>query len=113
MHRSRSLLHRPRRALATAGVLLVVGCLGLPAASSLADDVTQLTSSAFDDSRSDDWTLTSGQVRLLTALSVVAGMVTLAVLAAWCVTWLADRGPTGGPAPLIGRGDFGDGDGRS
>jgi len=113
MHRSRSLLHRPRRALATAGVLLVVGCLGLPAGSSLADDAGELTSAAFDDARSDDWALTSGQARLLTALGVVVGMVALAALAAWCVTWLADRGPTGGPAPLIGRGDFGDGDGRS
>jgi hypothetical protein len=74
---------------------------------------TDLVPAHFDDSLSDDWALTSTQTRLLTAFGVAAGMIALAGLAAWCVTWLADRGHSGGPAPLLGGGDFDDGDGRS
>jgi hypothetical protein len=105
--------HHCRRSLpAVAGLLIaslwLVPATGLPQESAPAETSTDLRVADFDDSRSDDWTLTSGQTRLLTALGVVVGMIAQAALAAWCVTWLADRGPTGGPAPLIG-----DGDGRS
>jgi hypothetical protein len=107
--------HHCRRSSRVVATLLIawlslLPVTGLPQESAPAETSTDLTAADFDGSRSDDWTLTPGQARLLTALGVVGGMVALAALAAWCVTWLADRSPTGGPAPLLGDGD---GDGRS
>jgi hypothetical protein len=81
----------------------VIATATLPTVPCLAEDAADsdfLTPASFDDTLSDDWSLTPGQTRLLAAVGVVAGMVGFAALAASIVTRLGDRGPSGPPAPL-------------
>jgi len=81
----------------------VITTATLPTVPCRADDAPDsdfLTPASFDDALSDDWSLTPGQTRLLAAVGVVAGMVGFAALAAFIVTRLGDRGPSGPPAPL-------------
>ena len=83
--------------------MVSVATAALPTVPCLAEDAADsdfLTPASFDDTLSDDWSLTPGQTRLLTAVGVVAGMVGFAALAAFIVTRLGDRGPSGPPAPL-------------
>ena len=83
--------------------MVSVSTATLPTVPCLAEDAADsdfLTPASFDDTLSDDWSLTPGQTRLLAAVGVVAGMVGFAALAASIVTRLGDRGPSGPPAPL-------------
>jgi len=84
-------------------LVAVIAAATLPTVPCRADDAPDsdfLTPASFDDALSDDWSLTPGQTRLLAAVGVVAGMVGFAALAAFIVTRLGDRGPSGPPAPL-------------
>ena len=111
MPRHTALVRAARLSHLAAGI--VVGWLLLATATGRAQEETitgggstaVLTTNAFDEPGAGSG-MTSGQTRLLVAVGVVVGMVGLAALAAWCVTWLADRGPTGGPAPVIGGGEL-------
>lgn len=115
MPRHSGLVRAARLSAPVAGI--VVGWILLATAAGRAQEETTpgggstavLTTNAFDEPGAGAGTasgVTAGQTRLLVALGVVVGMVGLAALAAWCVTWLADRGPTGGPAPVIGGGEL-------
>ena len=84
---------------------LIVGCLLLPAAAFPQEETgtgitVRLTAETFHETARTSGH-TSAPMRLLLALGVVAGLVGLAFLAAWFVTRLGDRGPAGGPAPLV------------